>query len=144
MNVRSLIDDRHGARPASGTSAHFDRKAAHHETIGRQRFEVVELLDMAISDLAAGAMALPDQARITGREILLLGVHERRIPGPAVGPGHAHAALEQVERCLATHAGAFADGIAAPALVFTITISSGTSACPMRSSSASTSRALAT
>src|SRR5262249_13723615 len=68
---------------------------------------------MAISDLAAGAVALPDQARITGREILLLSVHERRIPAPAVGPGHAHAALEQVESCLATHAAALADVVGA-------------------------------
>ena len=31
--------------------------------VGRQRLEIVQLLDMAIADLAAGLVALPDQAR---------------------------------------------------------------------------------
>ena len=97
------------ARPARGTAAHFDRKAAYHEALGRLRFEIVELLDMAIADLAAGFVAFPDQTRIAGGEIFLLGVHERRVPAPTVSAGHAHAALEQIEGCLAAHAATLGD-----------------------------------
>src|SRR6516162_8548014 len=97
MASHGLRDDRDGARPAGGTAAHFDRKAAHHEPSGRQRFEIVELLDVAIADLAAGSVAFPDQTRVAGGEIFLLGVDERRVPAPAVGAGHAHAALERRE-----------------------------------------------
>src|SRR5258708_12364199 len=64
---------------------------------------------MEIADLAAGFVAFPDQTRIAGGEIFLLGVHERRVPAPAVGAGHAHAALEQIEGCLAAHAAALGD-----------------------------------
>ena len=68
---------------------------------------------MAIADLAAGFVAFPDQTRIAGGEIFLLGVHERRVPAPAVSAGHAHAALEQVEGCLAAHAATLGDIIGA-------------------------------
>src|SRR5262249_57479119 len=84
--------------------AHFDGKAAHHEPFGRQRFEIVELLDVAIADLATGSVAFPDQAGVAGGEIFLLGVDEWRVPAPAVGAAHTHAPLEQVEGCLAAHA----------------------------------------
>src|SRR5262245_52707551 len=98
------VDDGDRARPAGGTAAHLDRKAAHHEFLGGQRFEIVQLLDVAIADLTAGLVALPDQAGIAGGEIFLPGVDEGRVPAPAVGAGDAHAALEQLERSLAAHA----------------------------------------
>src|SRR3982074_997626 len=92
-----ILDHRDGAGPAGGTAGHLDRKAAHHETLRRQRFEIVQLLDMAIADLAAGLVALPDQAGVVGGEIFLPGVYERGVPAPAVCTGDAHAALEQMK-----------------------------------------------
>src|SRR6266853_3724098 len=62
--------------------ADLDREAAHRKSGGGQHFEVVELLDVAIADLAPRLVALPDQARVLGLEVLLLGVHERRVPAP--------------------------------------------------------------
>ena len=76
---------------------------------GRQRLEVVQLLEVAVADLHAGAMALPDQDGVAGLGIALLGVDEGRVPAPAVGAGHPHAALEQIERRLAAHAAAPGD-----------------------------------
>src|SRR5262245_60306304 len=110
---RSVIEDRDGARPAAGRGTDFDRKATHRETLRGQRFKVVQLLDMAVADLAADAMALPDQARVLGRGVFLLGVDERRVPAPAVDTGDTDAALEKIERRLATHAAAGRDVIGA-------------------------------
>src|SRR5262245_63767784 len=100
------VDDGDGARPAGGTAAHFYWKAAHRESFRRQRFAIVQLLDVAIADLAAGLVAFPEQAGIAGGEIFLPGVDEGRVPAPAVGAGDAYAALEQMERGLAAHAAA--------------------------------------
>src|SRR5215472_2208209 len=66
---------------------------------------------MAITDFAARPVTFPDQAGVTGREIFLPGVDERGVPAPAVGAGHAHAALEQVEGCLTPHTAALGDVI---------------------------------
>src|SRR4249920_488208 len=46
-------------------------------------------------------------------EIFLPGMDERRVPAPAVGAGDPHAALEQVQGCLAPHAAALGDIIRA-------------------------------
>jgi len=48
-------------------------------------FEIVQLLEVAITDLAARLMTLPDQGRIVGFGIFLRGMDERRVPGPAMG-----------------------------------------------------------
>ncbi len=114
-NQRShgVIDDRDRARPTGGAAAHLDREATHREALRRQRFQIMQLLDVAIADLAAGLVAFPDQAGVACGEVFLLGVHERRIPTPAVGSGHAHAALEQIKRGLAAHAAALGDIIRA-------------------------------
>src|SRR5262249_7378754 len=77
----ALLDDCDGARPAGGAAAHLHRKAAHHEAIGRQGFEIAELLDMAIADFAARPVALPDQAGVTGREIFLPRVEKHHSSG---------------------------------------------------------------
>src|SRR5262249_15775712 len=76
-----------------------------------QGFEIAELLDMAIADFAARPVAFPDQAGVTGREIFLPRVDERGVPAPAVDAGHAHAALQQIECCLAPHTAALGDVI---------------------------------
>src|SRR5262245_60417942 len=72
------VDDSDRARPACGTAAHLHWKAAHYESLGRQRFEIVQLLDVAIADLAAGLVAFPDQAGVAGGKIFLPGVDEGR------------------------------------------------------------------
>src|SRR5581483_11753038 len=58
------IDDRDRACPAGGAAAHLHREAAHGEAFGRERLEIVQLLDVAVADLAAGAMAFPDDLRV--------------------------------------------------------------------------------
>ena len=84
----------------------FTGKQLIDETLRRQLFEIVQLLDVAIADLAAGAVTLPDQAGVVGLGVFHLGVHERRVPAPAVDAGDAHAALQKIERRLAPHAAA--------------------------------------
>src|SRR5665213_3742405 len=101
---RSIIEDRYRTSPAGGTAAHFHRKAAHREAFGRQRFEIVQLFDMAVADLASGAMAFPDQSGIAGLGVLLHGVDKGRVPAPAIGAGDAHTTFEQIERRFSAHA----------------------------------------
>src|SRR3974377_369952 len=76
----SSVDNRHRARPSGETAAHFHRKATHHETGRRQRLEIVQLLDMAIADLAAGAMTFPDQLGIARLGVFLYFVYRGRVP----------------------------------------------------------------
>src|SRR6266852_7971716 len=103
-DAATLIQDRDRAGPAGGAGPYLDRKAAHLEAGRRQAFQIVQLLEMAIADLAAGLVALPDQARIAGLGKFLGCVHERRIPAPAVDSGDPHAPLQQIERGLPPHA----------------------------------------
>ncbi len=56
-----VVEDRHRARPAGRGAADLVRKAADDEAVGRQRFEVVQLLEVAVADVAAGLVAFPDQ-----------------------------------------------------------------------------------
>ena len=58
---QSSINDCNGPCPTGGPAAHFHRKTAHHEAGRRQRLEVMKFLDMAVTDLAAGPMTLPDE-----------------------------------------------------------------------------------
>src|SRR5262249_60722657 len=64
---------------------------------------------MAIADIAAGAMALPDQRCIACLGILFHRVDERRVPAPAIDAGHAHAALKQIKSCFTSHAATLGD-----------------------------------
>src|ERR1039457_1747101 len=73
---QSSINDRHRPRPAGGPATDLHRKAAHCEARGRQSLEIVQLLDMAIADLAPGPVTLPDQLGVMGLGIFLLGVDE--------------------------------------------------------------------
>src|SRR5947207_2684247 len=108
-----FLDNGDRTGPAGGAAAHLDRKAAHGESGCRQRFEIVQLLDVAIADLAARLMAFPDQAGIAGGEVFFPRVDERSVPTPAVGAGHAHAAFEQIERRFAAHAATLRDVVGA-------------------------------
>src|SRR5262245_18475698 len=94
------IHDRDGARPAGGGAADLDGETGDREAVARQRLEIVQLLEVAVPDLAPGLVALPDQRGVARLCELLLRVHERRVPRPRIGAGDAHAALEQVERRL--------------------------------------------
>src|SRR4029450_1507558 len=67
----------------------------------------MQLFDMAIADIAAGAMALPDQRSIARLGILFHCVDERCVPAPTIDSGHAHAALKQIKRRFTSHAAAF-------------------------------------
>src|SRR5690348_9617922 len=83
------IQNRDGARPTGGRAADLNGKAADRESRHRQRLEVVQLLEVAVADLAAGLVAFPDQAGIAGLAEFFLGVHEGRVPAPGVGAGDA-------------------------------------------------------
>ena len=79
-----------------------------------QGFEVVQLFQVAVADVAAGLVAFPDQAGVVGLAVLLGGVHEGRVPAPGVGAGRAHAAFEQVHGGLVAHAAPGAHKIVVP------------------------------
>src|SRR5437588_1058453 len=104
-----MIHDRDGPRPAGGGAADLHRKARDREAVAGQRFQIVQLLEVAVADLAASLVPFPDQRGVAGPLELCLRVHERRVPRPRVGAGHAYAALEQVQRRLAAHARARRD-----------------------------------
>ena len=74
-----------------------------------KRFEIVQLLDMAVADMAPGLMAFPDQRGVMRLRVFLGGVDEGRVPAPAVGAGQADAALEQIHRRLIAHAASRGD-----------------------------------
>ena len=84
----------------------FTGKHATLKPVRRQRLEVVQLLDVAVADLAARLVALPDQLGIPGLGVFLGRVDERRVPRPGVGAGDLHAARGEIERRLAAHAAA--------------------------------------
>src|SRR3982074_3907087 len=92
-----FVDDGDRPRPAGGTAPHLDGKRAHRESLGRQRLEIVQLLDVAIADLAAGLVAFPDQAGVMASEIFLPGMDEWRVPAPAVGTRDPPAPLGPIE-----------------------------------------------
>src|SRR5690349_11408111 len=85
---------RDGPRPAGRGAMNLYGEAHDLETIRRQLFEVVQLLQMRIADLPPGAMALPDEPRVTGLRHLPPGAREGRVPAPAVGADKAHASLQ--------------------------------------------------
>src|SRR5437899_868531 len=105
----SAVEDRDGAGPAGRGTADLDRKAADREAVGGQRFEIVQLFEVAIADLAPRLVPFPDQPGIASRGVFLLGMDKRRIPAPAVGAGQPDAAFKQIERRLAANAAAGRD-----------------------------------
>src|SRR6185369_15950144 len=80
-----LVEYCHGARPTRRGAADLDREAGDGEAIARQRLEIVQLLEVAIADVAAGFVAFPDQAGVAALFIPLGSVHERRVPAPGIG-----------------------------------------------------------
>src|SRR5262245_22252056 len=62
--IMPLRQDRDCARPAGGGAMDLDREAHDFKSVGRQNFEIVQLLKMRIADLAAGAVTFPDQADV--------------------------------------------------------------------------------
>src|SRR5882757_2029033 len=102
--------------PAGRGPLDLDRKARDGEAGRGQQFEVVQLFDVAIADVAAGLVAFPDQAGVLGLSVLLRGIDERRIPAPAVDPRQPHATLQQIHRRLIPHAAAGSD-VVLPAIL---------------------------
>ena len=65
---RQSIDDRRRAAPAGGGAGHLDRQAGDGEAgRARERAEVVELLDLAVLVVDAGAVRLPQDRGVAGR-----------------------------------------------------------------------------
>src|SRR3546814_16083325 len=73
------------------------------------RLEILQLLEVAVADMAAGLVAFPDQRGIVALGEFLRRMHEGRIPAPGIGAGDPHAALQQVPGGLIAHAPTGAD-----------------------------------
>src|SRR5512139_1663170 len=56
----SVLEDRDRARPAGRRAADLVREAGDGEAVAGQRFEIVQLLEMAVADVPAGLVAFPD------------------------------------------------------------------------------------
>src|SRR5215213_7385311 len=84
---KSSVDDRHRPRPAGGGPFDLDRKTRNHETGRGQLLKIVQLFDVAVTDMTAGLVALPNQAGIASLGVFLCGVDERRVPAPAIDAG---------------------------------------------------------
>ena len=82
----SVVDDRDRAGPAGRAAMHLHREADHLEAVGRQRFQVVQLLQVANSRSPARPDGLPRSGRRSPPCCdLRRGVAEGRVPGPAIG-----------------------------------------------------------
>lgn len=68
-----------------------------------EHFQVVQLFQVAVADVPPHLVAFPDQPGIVAGGVALSRVDEGRVPGPGVGAGQSHPALEQVPRRLGAH-----------------------------------------
>src|SRR5687767_10149537 len=89
---RLFLENGDGSRPARGGALHLHREARDGEAMRRQHLEIVQLLDVAVADLAPGLVPFPDHLHVLRRRVALRHVLVVRVPGPAVGAGDAHAA----------------------------------------------------
>jgi hypothetical protein len=62
----------------------LDWKARNHKALRWQHLEIVQLLDMAVTDVAPSLVSLPDQAGIAGLREFLRGVKKRRVRIPGL------------------------------------------------------------
>src|ERR1700720_281896 len=69
----SIVEQGDAAGPAGGSLLDLHRKAAHLEAERRQRLEIGQLFHVAVTNVAAGFVAFPDQARVAGFEEALGG-----------------------------------------------------------------------
>ena len=136
--------------PASSPPSRLpvDREAGDLEAVVGQRLEVVQLLDVAVADLASGAVALPDDRRVVLARVALAvctnGASQLHASVPVTRTPRS-SRYSVASRPMPQPAGRSRPGrTSRPARVLTTTISSGCSSCPMRASSASTSAAVAT
>src|SRR5262249_50097216 len=81
------VENRYRAGPAGGGAADLHREAGDGEAVRGDGLEIVQLLEMAVADVAPSLVAFPDQAGIAGLGELFLGVDEGRVPAPAVRTG---------------------------------------------------------
>src|SRR5262245_21367226 len=66
--------------PACRRAADLDRETRDQKSVAGQRFKIMQLLDMAIADLAARLVPFPDDRGIACRGEALGGVEKRGIP----------------------------------------------------------------
>src|SRR4051812_7049660 len=64
--LMSFLEDGDGAGPACGRTADLVREAADREAVAGQGLKVVQLLEVAIADVAPGLVAFPDQGLVAG------------------------------------------------------------------------------
>src|SRR3546814_5093258 len=92
--------------PARGCSANRDREACDHEAGRGQGFQIVQFFEVAVADVAAGLVALPNDRSVVVGLITGCGMGKGRIPAPTVRSGEPNAALKQEHRRLIAHAAA--------------------------------------
>src|SRR3954454_12608455 len=80
----SSVQDSDCTGPAGRGAFDLNGKARNREAGRRQQLQIVQLLDMAIADMAAGLVTFPDQARIPCLGVFSCREYKRRIPAPAV------------------------------------------------------------
>src|SRR6185437_2811591 len=113
--AQSSINDCDRPCPSGRPAPHFDWKTADREASGWQRLKIVQFFDMAISDIAAGSMSLPNERGIPSLGIFFHRIYEGRIPAPAVGAGDAYSPFKQIKCRFASHAATLGD-IVGPAV----------------------------
>src|SRR5437879_10246302 len=111
----SRVEDSHRTGPAGGRAFDLDRETGDGETGRRQLLEVMQLLDVAIADVASGLVTFPDQTGVPGLGVFLRGVDKRRVPAPAIDSGQPPAPLEPIHLGPVAHAAA-AIGVILPAI----------------------------
>src|SRR5262245_28793509 len=87
--ARRLIDDGDGAGEARRGALDLEGEARDREPGRRKCVQIGELLDVAVADLHAGAVAFPDDRGIAALGEAARGVEEGRIPAPGIRAGDA-------------------------------------------------------
>ena len=82
----TLIEQRHRPRPAGRAGFDLVREAGDGEAVGRQLLEIAQLLYVAIGDLAAGLVSLPDDRRVARLQPARARVDEGRVQPQASMP----------------------------------------------------------
>src|SRR6478752_2513591 len=89
MPAMSCVQNGDSPGPAGRAALHLHRQAGDGESRRRQRFQIVQLLDLAVARLPAGLVAFPDQRGVAGLGEAARGMAERSIPAPAIGADDA-------------------------------------------------------
>lgn len=74
------VKNRDGAGPTCRGLVYLYREAGHHEAACGQLLEIVQFLDMAIANIAAGLVAFPNDTGITGLSVSFSRIYKRCVP----------------------------------------------------------------